>query len=175
MGLIHQGRQGEGVAVWILRNFKVDLQKLEQQILEHLKDSNLAKPRTISWIANGANFSSYHPLDLVSGEIGARLIYWLVSWVNSRRLGHVLSSNTGFKLPNGEVLALGISFISSERLKHSPRSYTELAPDLVIEIKSSKQQLLALQANIQQLLNLGVLVGVLVDPDDRTVIIRPPA
>ena len=35
LGLIHQGRQGEGVAVWILRNLKVDLEKLEQQILEH--------------------------------------------------------------------------------------------------------------------------------------------
>lgn len=171
LGLIYQGRQGEGVAVWILHNFKVDLEKLEQQILLHLKDSKLAKASMIRCTAGGPALSSYEPLDLVSSEIATRLIYWLISWVDTRKLGRVFSSNTGFKLPNGDILALGISFISRELLKQNPRTYTELAPDLVIEIKSSNQQLLSLQAKIQRLLNLGVLVGVLVAPDDRTVII----
>jgi Uma2 family endonuclease len=47
----------------------------------------------------------------------------------------------------------------------------EVPPELVVEIKSSGDQLISLQANIQQLLDLGTQVGVLIDPDERTVII----
>lgn len=155
LGLIHQGRQGDGVAVWILRNLKVDLEKLEQQVLEHLRDSEPAKPSRISWSAGGANLSSYRPSDLVSSQIAASFIAWLVPRVESYKLGHVLSYNTGFKLPNGDVLALGICFISTERLKHSQRTYIEVPPELVVEIKSSGEQLISRQANIQQLLDLG--------------------
>jgi Uma2 family endonuclease len=171
LGLIHQGRQGEGVAVWILRNLKVDLEKLEQQILEHLRDSEPAKPSRISWSADGANLTSYRPLDLVSSQIAASFIAWLVPRIEAYNLGCVLSSNSGFKLPNGDVLALGICFISTARLKHSQRTYIEVPPELVVEIKSSGEQLISLQANIQQLIDLGTQVGVLIDPDERTVII----
>jgi len=43
LGIIHQGCQEglsfleQGVAVWVLRNFKVNLSKLENQLHEHLK------------------------------------------------------------------------------------------------------------------------------------------
>lgn len=171
LGLINQGRQGDGVAVWILRNLKVDLEKLEQQILEHLRNREPAESSQMSGSNDGANLSSYHPLDLVSSQIAASFIAWLVPRIEVYNLGRVLSCNTGFKLPNGNVLALGICFISTARLKHSQRTYIEVPPELVVEIKSSGEPLISLQANIQQLLDLGTQVGVIIDPDDRSVII----
>lgn len=44
-----------------------------------------------------------------------------------------------------------------------------MTPDLTIYVKSSHEQLFSLQRNIQQLLDLGMQVGVIVDPDNRIV------
>jgi len=81
LGLIHQGRQGEGVAVWILRNFNVNLQKLEQQILEHLNNSRLIETDQSDWTTSNAALSNSQLPDSIASEISARLIFWLVSWV----------------------------------------------------------------------------------------------
>jgi len=170
LGLIHQGRQGEGVAVWILRNFNVNLQKLEQQILEHLNNSRLIETDQSDWTTSNAALSNSQLPDSIASEISARLIFWLVSWVYPRKLGHIFSQR-GFELPNKGNFVLGISFMPSKVFKLNPPSYIGIVPDLAVEIKSGNQQLLSLQAKIQHLLSLGLLVGVLIDPDDRNVII----
>jgi len=169
LGLIRQGRQGEAVAVWVLRNLKVDLEKLEQQTRASLS-TNIHQEAVNSISSNGkVDFSPHCLLDVVSGRIAARLVNCLVSWVYSHQLGEVFNSTIGFQLPNGDILPLGISFIAKNRLPTQTRVYLNTPPDLVIEIKSINRDRLSIQKTIQTLLSLGSKVGIVIDPDDRTV------
>ncbi len=109
------------------------------------------------------------PSDSVSGEIGARFITLLGTWVYNYNLGRVLDASTGFRMPNGDLLSPAVSFVSRERLKQNPRTYLSVVPQLIVEIKSSHDRLRELEEKIALFLSQGVQVGILIDPDTHTV------
>ncbi|MEH2141979.1 Uma2 family endonuclease [Nostoc sp.] len=117
------------------------------------------------------------PSDYESEEIGTRLITFLNNWVMSRKLGRVTGSSTGFILPNIEEDNLEkrnlrspyVSFVRAERLKKTKRDFVELVPDLMVEIKSKTDRIKPLEEKIQLFLQLGSVVGILIDPDKLTV------
>jgi hypothetical protein len=169
LGLIRQGRQGEAVAVWVLRNLKVDLEKLEQQTRTSLSANIHQEAANSTSFNEKANFAPTGFLDVTSARIAARLVNRLVSWVDSHQLGQVFSSPVGFQSPSGDILPLGISYIVKDRLPTQTRAYLNTPSDLVIEIKSINRDRLSIQKTIQTLLSLGSKVGIVIDPDDRTV------
>ena len=109
------------------------------------------------------------PSDIVSDEIGARFITLLSIWAYSHNAGRVLGASAGFRLPNGDLLSPDVSFVSRERLKRSPRTFTSVVPELIVEIKSSKDRIRELEEKVAVFLSQGVQVGILVDPDKHTV------
>ena len=109
------------------------------------------------------------PSDGVSGMIGARFGGLLVNWVYEHNLGEVFNSTTGFQLPNGDLLSTDVSFVSRTRLKHVPRTYLTVVPELIVEIKSSSDRIRELEGKISLFLRQGVQVGILIDPDKKTV------
>ncbi len=109
------------------------------------------------------------PSDIASGEIGARFIALLGTWVYKHNVGRILDSSTGFRLPNGDLLSPDVSFVSRERLKRTPRTYLSGVPELIVEIKSSRDRLRELEEKIALFLSQGVQVGILIDPDTHTV------
>ena len=162
----------DGVAVRVLQTLGVDLQELRQQVLKEI----ILGPTPIQIVTSssvginsGGEELGNSPNDFTSGEISARFCALLFSWVEPRHLGHIVSARAGFQLPNGDIVTPLISFFSRERLKRVPRIYPELVPDLVVEIKSAFDQLAALQEKLRQFLDLGVRIGLLIDPDERTV------
>ena len=114
------------------------------------------------------------PSDIVSSEIGAELVSLLRNWVKPRKLGRVFESSGGFILPNSNLTAPDVSFVTASRLKQSKRYFAELVPDLVVEIKSQSDRLKPLREKIQSFIELGAKVGILIDPDKRTVTIYTP-
>ncbi|NEP00465.1 MAG: Uma2 family endonuclease [Symploca sp. SIO2E9] len=108
---------------------------------------------------------------LESDEIAAAIVAQLSNWVRPRRLGRVTASSGGFRLPNedGDVRAPDAAFILAERLPRTTEDYAELVPDLMFEVKSKTDKLAKLPQKIQQFLELGTKVGVLVDPRTRTM------
>jgi Uma2 family endonuclease len=62
-----------------------------------------------------------------------------------------------------------VSFVRAERLKISPRSFADLAPDLMVEVKSPTDSLKKFRAKIQEFLEMGTLVGILINPEVRSV------
>lgn len=114
------------------------------------------------------------PSDIVSSEIGLEFGRLLGNWVKPRKLGRVFESSGGFILPNSDLRAPDVSFVVAERLKQSKRYFAELVPDLVVEIKSQSDRLKPLPEKIQYFLELGARVGILIDPDKRTVTIYTP-
>ncbi|MBW4613076.1 MAG: Uma2 family endonuclease [Desmonostoc vinosum HA7617-LM4] len=122
------------------------------------------------------------PSDYVSEEIGAELIRLLGNWVRPRKLGRVTGSSAGFILPTLEtengtggdsekrnLRAPDVSFVQADRLKKSQRDFVELVPDLMVEIKSKSDRIKPLVEKIQIFLQLGCLVGILIDPDKLTL------
>ena len=130
------------------------------------------------------------PMELVNGEIRImspsggeseevclELGALLRNWVRPRRLGRVFGSSAGFVLPNKskDVRAPDVSFVRADRLKQSPTGYIEVVPDLMVEVRSPTDSLTQLRQKIQSFLEVGVQVGVLVDPKSRTVEVYRPA
>src|SRR6266436_7298572 len=109
------------------------------------------------------------PSDSVSGEIGARFITLLGTWVYNYNLGRVLDASTGFRMPNGDLLSPAVSFVSRERLKQNLRTYLSVVPQLIVGIKSSHDRLRELEEKIALFLSQGAQVGILIDPDTHTV------
>jgi len=114
------------------------------------------------------------PSDIVSSEIGLEFGRLLLNWVKPRKLGRVFESSGGFILPNSNLTAPDVSFVTADRLKQSKRYFAELVPDLVVEIKSQSDRLKPLREKIQSFIQLEAKVGILIDPDKRTVTIYTP-
>ncbi len=119
-------------------------------------------------LTNG-RISIVGPSDIVSSEISSRLIAFLFAWVNPRRLGRVFDSAGGFILPDSNLTAPDVSFVRAARLRQSPRYFGELVPDLVVEIKSQSDRIKPLVTKILNFVELGAIVGILIDPDEETV------
>lgn len=111
------------------------------------------------------------PSDIVSSEISSRLIAFLFAWINPRRLGRVFDSAGGFIMPDTNVKAPDVSFVRAARLRQSPRYFGELVPDLVVEIKSQNDRIKLIETKVLKFIELGAIVGILIDPDEETVII----
>ncbi|HIK32160.1 MAG TPA: Uma2 family endonuclease [Oscillatoriales cyanobacterium M59_W2019_021] len=109
------------------------------------------------------------PSDMISSEVGSLLIRLLGNWVYPRRLGRVFDSAGGFILPDTNLKAPDVSFVRADRLKRSVRYFGEMVPDLVVEIKSQSDRISPLQKKLLKFIELGAIVGLLVDPDRETV------
>lgn len=111
------------------------------------------------------------PSGLESDEVAAAIVAELHNWVRPRKLGRVTASSGGFRLPNdsGDVRAPDASFILAQKLPRTTENYGELVPDLMFEVKSKSDSVAKLRQKIQQFLELGTKVGVLVDPRTRTM------
>lgn len=114
------------------------------------------------------------PSDIVSSEIGLEFGRLLLNWVKPRKLGRVFESSGGFILPNSDLRVPDVSFVVASRLKQSKRYFAELVPDLVVEIKSESDRLKPLREKLLSFIEHGAKVGILIDPDDRTVTIYRP-
>jgi Uma2 family endonuclease len=109
------------------------------------------------------------PSDIVASEITIRFAVALAAWVVPRQLGRIFDSSGGFILPNADLAAPDVSFVSRRRLPRSPRYFGELVPDLVVEIKSQSDRLAKLDEKLRNFVAMGAVVGLLIDPDLETV------
>ncbi|NET51514.1 MAG: Uma2 family endonuclease, partial [Merismopedia sp. SIO2A8] len=92
------------------------------------------------------------PSGYESDEVAAEFVAQLRNWVRPRKLGRVTGAAAGFDLPNSNVRAPDVSFVVAERLRKSPRSFAQLAPDLMIEVKSPSDALKSLREKIKEFL-----------------------
>lgn len=112
------------------------------------------------------------PSGYESDEVATRVSTFVNLWVMPRLLGRVTGSSAGFVLPNSDTRSPDVSFVRAERLRRSPRSFAELAPDLVVEVKSPTDSLTALRDKVDGFLAEGTQVGILIHPEQRWVEIR---
>lgn len=110
-----------------------------------------------------------NPSGYESDEVAFRFGRRLADWVEPNRLGRVTGSSAGFTLPDSNTRAPDVSFVRADRLRRAPRSFAQLAPDLMVEVKSPSDSVNDLENKIANFLQQGTQVGILIDPEDHIV------
>ncbi|VEP13539.1 conserved hypothetical protein [Hyella patelloides LEGE 07179] len=170
------------VAVKVLENLKVNIDELRTQLLKVTPRGSaamfaMATQEKINKSNQAAITSEYleeSTPDFITSQVSTRFSVRLFTWVETRKLGYVIGSTTGYQLADGEILTPQISFILQERLKRIPRTYPEVLPDLVVEVKSAMSRRSLLESKIKLFLQEGTRVGLLIDPDQQSVTIYRP-
>jgi Uma2 family endonuclease len=109
------------------------------------------------------------PHDWVSSNIVVRFTSLLDQWVRPRKLGWVFESNGGVQFDDGDKRAADVAYVSRARMPEVPRRFGRVVPELIVEVRSSKQSERTVRYQVASLLDKGVDVGVYVDPDRHLV------
>ena len=107
------------------------------------------------------------------GEIAGNFIVGLGTHVKPRKLGRVFGSDSGIRLERGPdtVREPDVGYISAEKLPLGTRitGYSEVVPDLVVEIVSPSDTIREMYDRACMWLRHGVRLVWMAYPDTRTV------
>ena len=112
------------------------------------------------------------------GRRSAQLIHQLMAWNDRSGLGLGFDSSTGWSLPDGSVLSPDASWVALPRWMTLPsadrRGFVHLCPDVVFELRSPSNTVAELRAKMRAYQENGAPLGVLIDPDGRSVDLYRP-
>jgi Uma2 family endonuclease len=94
-------------------------------------------------------------------------------WAEQDGTGEGFDSSSGFTLPNGAIRAPDAAWIQGDRWnalsEQEKASFAPICPDFVIEIRSASDTLISLPEKMQEYIDNGVKLGLLIDRKNRTV------
>ncbi len=117
------------------------------------------------------------PTGWETGNRNSRLVQRLGNWADVDGTGLVFDSSTGFRLPNGAIRSPDAAWVKRDRLaalNPDPDKFLPLCPDFAIELRSSSDQLVDIQAKMQEYLENGLQLGWLINPQAQQVEIYRP-
>jgi Uma2 family endonuclease len=117
------------------------------------------------------------PTGWESGNRNANLTTDLNIWNRKAKAGMVFDSSTGFILPNGATRSPDAAWVALERinaLNPNPDGFLPLAPDFVIELRSSSDSLKTLQDKMIEYRDNGVRLGWFLNAKEQAVEIYRP-
>ena len=107
------------------------------------------------------------------GEVAANTVIILGGFVKPRRLGRIITSDAGVLLERDPdtVREPDVAFISYRKRPRQVRNtrYAQVAPELVVEIRSPRDSASDLVEKALMWLAHGVLIVWVINPDTRTV------
>lgn len=113
------------------------------------------------------------PSGVEHGVIAVNISGEIRSFIRPQRLGRVIVSDSGVRLGTDPdiVREPDVAFISAERLplEQRIRGYSDVPPDLVVEIASHHDTAAAVYDKARMWLTHGVTLVWVVEPDARTV------
>ena len=113
-----------------------------------------------------------------TGNRNVRISYQVVAWADRDDTGEAFDSSAGFTLPNGAIRSPDTSWIKRDRwntLSDAQKSsFAPICPDFVIELRSSSDTLSGLKKKMQEYIDNGVKLGLLIDRKKRKVHIYRP-
>ena len=108
-----------------------------------------------------------------TGNRNNKISYQLTRWAEQDGTGECFDSSAGFTLPSGAMRSPDASWIKLERwdalTEAQQASFAPICPDFVIELRSSSDTLKSLQAKLQEYIENGVRLGLLIDRQSCTV------
>lgn len=121
-----------------------------------------------------------------TGNRNFKVALQLGIWAEKDGTGESFDSSAGFTLPNGATRSPDASWIKSERWNaltdEQKASFAPICPDFVIELKSAsdreaspkENRLSTLQAKMQEYIDNGAILGILIDRKAKTVHLYRP-
>ncbi|MDJ0799942.1 MAG: Uma2 family endonuclease [Calothrix sp. MO_167.B12] len=113
-----------------------------------------------------------------TGNRNFNLAAYLWVWTEQDGTGLGFDSSAGFTLPNGATRSPDAAWMRLERwnalTQEEQASFAPISPDFVIELRSASDSLSSLQAKMEEYISNGVLLGWLIDRQNRTVYIYRP-
>ena len=117
-----------------------------------------------------------------TGNRNGRILGQLYVWAEADGTGEVFDSSAGFTLPNGAMRSPDAAWILSSCWNalnpDQQASFAPIAPDFVVELRSSSDPLTSLQEKMAEYSSSGVRLGLLIDRQNCQVHVywpeRPP-
>ena len=113
-----------------------------------------------------------------TGNRNGRIFGQLFVWSEADATGEAFDSSSGFTLPNGATRSPDAAWILSDRWNAlSPEqqaSFAPIAPDFVVELRSSSDTLGSLKDKMAEYMANGVRLGLLIDRKNRQVYVYRP-
>jgi Uma2 family endonuclease len=112
-----------------------------------------------------------------SGQRNADLVTDVNIWNRQTDLGRVFDSSTGYDFTalDGGKRSPDVSWIEKSRLEGVDiKGFIPVVPDFVIELRSATDSLTETQTKMREYQQLGVRLGLLIDPQNQTVEIYQP-
>ena len=112
-----------------------------------------------------------HESDAIALAFGAAL------YAHAQGRGYAFGGGTGLQIFPDRPLRIprcDAAYISKQRLPHPVRGHLQVAPELVVEVVSPRDNAVALETKVQEYLAAGVLRVWIAYPEQRTVTIRRP-
>jgi Uma2 family endonuclease len=107
-----------------------------------------------------------------SGKINSSLNLQVGMWNEQTELGEVFDSSTGYNFTalGGGKLSPDVSWIAKPRLVGvSLKQFIPIAPDFIIELRSTTDSLSDVREKMLEYQRLGVKLGLLINPQEREV------
>jgi Uma2 family endonuclease len=113
-----------------------------------------------------------------TGSRNLRIAAQVFIWAEQGATGETFDSSTGFTLPNGAMRSPDAAWILKARWdalsQEAQASFAPIAPDFVVELRSSSDRLSDLQQKMAEYMANGVRLGLLIDRKQRQVWIYRP-
>lgn len=113
-----------------------------------------------------------------TGKRNVKLIVQLAIWNEQTQLGEVFDSSTGFTLPNKADRSPDVSWVEKSRWEaltaQQREKFIPLCPDFVIEILSPSDSLKKTQDKMQEYIDNGCRLGLLINRKKQQVEIYRP-
>ena len=118
------------------------------------------------------------PTGSETGNRNGDLFGQLWVWAKKDKTGITFDSNTGFTFSSGQTLSPDVSWIKLERWNvlspEEKEKFAPICPDFVIELRSPSDSLKLLKEKMQEYIQEGVKLGLLIDRKQRKVYIYRP-
>ncbi len=113
-----------------------------------------------------------------TGNRNGRIFGQLYIWSEADGTGEAFDSSSGFTLPNGATRSPDAAWILADHwhalTPEQQASFAPIAPDFVVELRSSSDTLVSLQEKMEEYIANGVRLGLLIDRKSRKVYIYRP-
>jgi len=113
-----------------------------------------------------------------TGNRNGRIFGQLFVWSEADATGEAFDSSSGFTLPNGATRSPDAAWILSDRWNalqpEQQASFAPIAPDFVVELRSSRDILVSLKEKMEEYIANGVRLGLLIDRKNCQVHIYRP-
>ena len=137
---------------------------------------SLANPELVMEREADGKINIMSPVGFRSGKVENLIATRLTLWSLERGAGEVLSSSTGFTLPDGSVRSPDAAWVSTEQLAGmEPEEldrFAAIVPEFVVEVRSKSDSLATLRDKMQQVwIANGTQLAWLIDLQDEQIFV----